>query len=146
MQVQFNGELQRGVTSKDIVLHLIKLIGTAGGTGHAIEFSGSYISSASMESRMTICNMAIEAGAKVGLIGVDSITLDYVKKHSNLTNAMFNKANEYWLSLRSDDGANFDKKITIDVSQIKPQVTWGTSPEMTIDFDADIPFASDIFS
>ncbi len=144
MQVQFNGELQRGVTSKDIVLHLIKLIGTAGGTGHAIEFSGSYISSASMESRMTICNMAIEAGAKVGLIGVDSITLDYVKKHSNLSNAMHSKANEYWLTLRSDDGANFDKKIIIDVSQIKPQVTWGTSPEMTIDFDADIPSLKDI--
>ena len=77
--------------------------------------------------------MAIEAGAKVGLIGVDSITLDYVKKHSNLSNAMHSKANEYWLTLRSDDGANFDKKIIIDVSQIKPQVTWGTSPEMTID-------------
>ena len=78
------------------------------------------------------------------VIGVDSITLDYVKKHSNLSNAMHSKANEYWLTLRSDDGANFDKKIIIDVSQIKPQVTWGTSPEMTIDFDADIPSAKDI--
>jgi len=139
MQINFNGQLQRGVASKDIVLHLIKLIGTAGGTGHAIEFSGSYISSASMESRMTICNMAIEAGAKVGLIAVDATTLDYVKKHSNLSDNIFNEAADYWQTLKSDDEANFDKTITIDVSEIKPQVTWGTSPEMTIDFDAEIP-------
>ena len=144
MQVNFNGQLQRGVTSKDIVLHLIKLIGTAGGTGHAIEFSGSYISSASMESRMTICNMAIEAGAKVGLISVDNTTLDYVKEHSNLSDSIFNLASEYWLTLESDPDANFDQIINIDVSEIKPQVTWGTSPEMTIDFDADIPSKEDI--
>ena len=139
MQINFNGQLQRGVASKDVVLHLIKLIGTAGGTGHAIEFSGSYISSASMESRMTICNMAIEAGAKVGLIAVDATTLDYVKKHSNLSDNVFNEAADYWQTLKSDDEANFDKTITIDVSEINPQVTWGTSPEMTIDFDAEIP-------
>ncbi len=144
MQVNFNGQLKHGVTSKDIALHLIKLIGTAGGTGHAMEFSGSYISSASMESRMTICNMAIEAGAKVGLIAVDSMTLDYVKKHSNLSDDMFNKAREYWQTLKSDDKANFDKTVTIDVSKIRPQVTWGTSPEMTIDFDAEIPSKEDI--
>ena len=144
MQVNFNGMPQKGVTSKDIVLHLIKLIGTAGGTGHAIEFSGSYISSASMESRMTICNMAIEAGAKVGLTGVDSTTLDYVKNHSNLSDSMFSKASEYWQTLKSDPDANFDKSINIDVSEIKPQVTWGTSPEMTIDFDADIPTQEDV--
>ena len=144
MQINFNGQLQRGVASKDIVLHLIKLIGTAGGTGHAIEFSGSYISSASMESRMTICNMAIEAGAKVGLIAVDAITLDYVKKHSNLSDNVFNEAADYWQTLKSEDKANFDKTITIDVSEIKPQVTWGTSPEMTIDFDAEIPSNEDI--
>ena len=139
MQVNFSGQLQAGVTSKDIVLHLIKIIGTAGGTGHAIEFSGSYISSASMESRMTICNMAIEAGAKVGLIGVDSTTIDYVKQHSNLSDSMFDEATKYWKTLHSDSDANFDKTINIDVSEIKPQVTWGTSPEMTIDFDAEIP-------
>ncbi|MBD63186.1 MAG: 3-isopropylmalate dehydratase large subunit [Gammaproteobacteria bacterium] len=144
MLIKFNGEPKSGVTSKDIVLHLIKLIGTAGGTGHAIEFSGSYISSASMESRMTICNMAIEAGAKVGLIGVDSITLDYVKKHSSLSDDQFSEASEYWNTLKSDDKAYFDKTITIDVSNIKPQVTWGTSPEMTIDFDAKIPSKEDI--
>ena len=144
MQINFNGQLQRGVASKDIVLHLIKLIGTAGGTGHAIEFSGSYISSASMESRMTICNMAIEAGAKVGLIAVDATTLDYVKKHSNLSDNVFNEAADYWQTLQSDDKVNFDKTITIDVSEIKPQVTWGTSPEMTIDFDGEIPSKEDI--
>ena len=139
MQVNFSGQLKAGVSSKDIVLHLIKIIGTAGGTGHAIEFSGSYISSASMESRMTICNMAIEAGAKVGLIGVDSTTIDYVKQHSNLSDSMFDEATKYWKTLYSDPDANFDKTINIDVSEIKPQVTWGTSPEMTIDFDAEIP-------
>ena len=144
MQINFNGSLQKGVTSKDIVLHLIKLIGTAGGTGHAIEFSGSYIKSASMESRMTICNMAIEAGAKVGLVEVDATTLDYVKKHSNLSDSIFSQACEYWETLKSDSDANFDQTINIDVSKIKPQVTWGTSPEMTIDFDAEIPSQEDV--
>ena len=144
MQVNFNGSLKKGVTSKDIVLHLIKLIGTAGGTGHAIEFSGSYIESASMESRMTICNMAIEAGAKVGLVGVDATTLDYVKQHSNLSGSIFSQACKYWETLKSDSDANFDQTINIDVSKIKPQVTWGTSPEMTIDFDANIPSKEDI--
>ena len=88
---------------------------------------------------MTICNMAIEAGAKVGLIGVDSTTIDYVKQHSNLSNSMFDEASKYWKTLHSDTDAIFDKTINIDVSKIKPQVTWGTSPEMTIDFDAEIP-------
>ncbi|MDC1475095.1 3-isopropylmalate dehydratase large subunit [Gammaproteobacteria bacterium] len=139
MQVIFEGQLQAGVTSKDIVLHLIKLIGTAGGTNHAIEFSGSYIDSASMESRMTICNMAIEAGAKVGLVGVDQITCDYVKAHSQLSSEQFELAQNFWKTLRSDEYSIFDKTISIDVGVIKPQVTWGTSPEMTIDFDEKIP-------
>lgn len=139
MQVIFEGQLQAGVTSKDIVLHLIKLIGTAGGTNHAIEFSGSYIDSASMESRMTICNMAIEAGAKVGLVGVDQITCDYVKAHSQLSSEQFELAQNFWKTLRSDEHSIFDKTISIDVGVIKPQVTWGTSPEMTIDFDEKIP-------
>jgi len=139
MQVIFEGQLQAGVTSKDIVLHLIKLIGTAGGTNHAIEFSGSYIDSASMESRMTICNMAIEAGAKVGLVGVDQITCDYVKAHSQLSSEQFELAQNFWKTLRSDKHSIFDKTISIDVGVIKPQVTWGTSPEMTIDFDEKIP-------
>ena len=144
MQVLFEGQPQNGVTSKDIVLHLIKMIGTAGGTGHAIEFSGSYIDSASMESRMTICNMAIEAGAKVGLIAVDQITLDYVQACSGLNEEGFEEASNFWNTLHSDNEAIFDKKITIDVASLKPQVTWGTSPEMTIDFDANIPTESDI--
>ena len=144
MQVLFEGKPQNGVTSKDIVLHLIKMIGTAGGTGHAIEFSGSYIDSASMESRMTICNMAIEAGAKVGLIAVDQITLDYVQACSGLNEEGFEEASNFWNTLHSDNEAIFDKQITIDVASLKPQVTWGTSPEMTIDFDANIPTESDI--
>ena len=144
MQVLFEGKPQNGVTSKDIVLHLIKMIGTAGGTGHAIEFSGSYIDFASMESRMTICNMAIEAGAKVGLIAVDQITLDYVQACSGLNEEGFEEASNFWNTLHSDNEAIFDKQITIDVASLKPQVTWGTSPEMTIDFDANIPTESDI--
>ena len=144
MQVLFQGKPQAGVTSKDIVLHLIKLIGTAGGTGHAIEFAGSYIDSASMESRMTICNMAIEAGAKVGLIAVDQTTLNYVRDHSGMSQQDYEQAQDFWTTLHSDEDAVFNKKIIIDVGTLKPQVTWGTSPEMTVDFDENIPNESDV--
>ena len=139
MRVKFNGEPQEGVTSKDIVLFLIRTIGTAGGNGHAIEFAGSYIESISMEARMTICNMSIEAGAKVGLITPDVTTFNYVKDHSQLLEEEFEDAMSHWKSLVSDDDASFDKEIEIDVSLIKPQVTWGTSPEMVVDFDQEIP-------
>jgi len=139
MRVKFNGAPKQGVTSKDIVLYLIRTIGTAGGNGHAIEFSGSYIEGISMEARMTICNMSIEAGAKVGLISPDETTFDYVKDHSQLSEEDFNKALVHWKSLNSDVDASFDKEIEIDVSLIKPQVTWGTSPEMVVDFDEEIP-------
>ena len=139
MRVKFNGEPQEGVTSKDIVLFLIRTIGTAGGNGHAIEFAGSYIESISMEARMTICNMSIEAGAKVGLIAPDVTTFNYVKDHSQLSEEEFEDAMSHWKSLVSDDDASFDKEIEIDVSLIKPQVTWGTSPEMVVDFDQEIP-------
>ena len=139
MRVKFNGEPQDGVTSKDIVLFLIRTIGTAGGNGHAIEFAGSYIESISMEARMTICNMSIEAGAKVGLIAPDATTFDYVKDHSQLSEEEFEDAMSHWTSLVSDDDVSFDKEIEIDVSLIKPQVTWGTSPEMVVDFDQEIP-------
>ena len=139
MRVKFNGEPQEGVTSKDIVLFLIRTIGTAGGNGHAIEFAGSYIESISMEARMTICNMSIEAGAKVGLIAPDATTFDYVKDHSRLSEEEFEDAMSHWTSLVSDNDASFDKEIEIDVSLIKPQVTWGTSPEMVVDFDQEIP-------
>ena len=144
MNVRFNGSPQSGVTSKDIVLYLIRKIGTAGGNGHAIEFSGSYINSISMEARMTICNMSIEAGAKVGLIAPDSTTIEYVKNHSQLSEEEFKAACLYWNTLESDTDALFDKEIEIDVSKIKPQITWGTSPEMVVDFDQDIPNISTV--
>ena len=139
MNVRFEGVPQVNVSSKDIVLYLIGKIGTAGGTGYAIEFSGSYIDKLSVEGRMTICNMAIEAGAKVGLIAPDETTIDYVKKNSFLDEELFNQAKQYWKSLRTDDKAVFDNEIEIDVSKIKPQVTWGTSPEMVVNFDDPIP-------
>ena len=139
MNVRFEGVPQVNVSSKDIVLYLIGKIGTAGGTGYAIEFSGSYIDKLSVEGRMTICNMAIEAGAKVGLIAPDETTIDYVKKNSFLDDELFNQAMQYWKSLRTDDKAVFDNEIEIDVSKIKPQVTWGTSPEMVVNFDDPIP-------
>ena len=139
MNVRFEGVPQVNVSSKDIVLYLIGKIGTAGGTGYAIEFSGSYIDKLSVEGRMTICNMAIEAGAKVGLIAPDETTIDYVKKNSFLDDELFSQAKQYWKSLRTDDKAVFDNEIEIDVSKIKPQVTWGTSPEMVVNFDDPIP-------
>tara|TARA_B100001113_G_scaffold98840_1_gene79640 strand:- start:1419 stop:2384 length:966 start_codon:yes stop_codon:yes gene_type:complete len=139
MHVRFDGKPQSGVTSKDIVLYLIGKIGTAGGNGHAIEFSGSYIDSISMEARMTICNMAIEAGAKVGLIAPDKTTIEYIKEHSNLEDDLFNRAKDHWKTLVTDKDATYDKEIHIDISAIKSQVTWGTSPEMVVDFDANIP-------
>ena len=139
MNVRFEGVPKVNVSSKDIVLYLIGKIGTAGGTGYAIEFSGSYIDKLSVEGRMTICNMAIEAGAKVGLIAPYETTIDYVKKNSFLDDELFNQAKQYWKSLRTDDKAVFDNEIEIDVSKIKPQVTWGTSPEMVVNFDDPIP-------
>ena len=139
MNVRFEGVPQENVSSKDIVLYLIGKIGTAGGTGYAIEFSGSYIDKLSVEGRMTICNMAIEAGAKVGLIAPDETTIDYVKKNSFLDKELLNQSKQYWKSLRTDDKAVFDNEIEIDVSKIKPQVTWGTSPEMVVNFDDPIP-------
>ena len=139
MLVRFEGTPVENVSSKDIVLYFIGLIGTAGGTGYAIEFSGSYIKDISVESRMTICNMAIEAGAKVGLIAPDKTTINYVKEKSFLDKKTFEKAENYWLNLKTDDGAKFDNEVVIDVSKIKPQVTWGTSPEMVVNYDDEIP-------
>ena len=139
MLVRFEGIPVENVSSKDIVLYFIGLIGTAGGTGYAIEFSGSYIKDISVESRMTICNMAIEAGAKVGLIAPDKTTINYVKEKSFLDKKTLEKAENYWLNLKTDDGAKFDNEVVIDVSKIKPQVTWGTSPEMVVNYDDEIP-------
>ena len=139
MLVRFEGTPVENVSSKDIVLYFIGLIGTAGGTGYAIEFSGSYIKDISVESRMTICNMAIEAGAKVGLIAPDKTTINYVKEKSFLDTKTLQNAENYWLNLKTDDGAKFDNEVVIDVSKIKPQVTWGTSPEMVVNYDDEIP-------
>ena len=142
MLVRFEGKPSENVSSKDIVLYFIGLIGTAGGTGYAIEFAGSYIEEISIESRMTICNMAIEAGAKVGLIAPDKTTLDYVREKSFLDINTLEKAEDYWSTLKTDEGASFDNEIVIDVSKIKPQVTWGTSPEMVVNYDDEIPTPS----
>ena len=145
MRINFEGSIQEGVSSKDIILYLIRTIGTAGGTGYAVEFAGSYIRNISMEARMTICNMSIEAGAKVGLVSVDDKTIEYVKKHSNLEANLINDAIKKWKNLTTDKDSMFDKELDIDVSKINPQVSWGTSPEMVIDFNEKIP-SSSIFS
>ncbi len=143
MLVKFEGTPGENVSSKDIVLFFIGQIGTAGGTGYAIEFAGSYIEQISIESRMTICNMAIEAGAKVGLVAPDDKTINYVRKNSFIDKEILLKAEEYWSGLKSDKNAFFEKELIIDISKIKPQVTWGTSPEMVVNFDDDIPRTSD---
>ncbi|MDE2287762.1 MAG: 3-isopropylmalate dehydratase large subunit [Burkholderiales bacterium] len=140
MLVQVDGELAIGVSAKDIVLAIIGKIGTAGGTGYAIEFAGSTIRALSMEGRMTICNMAIEAGARAGMIAVDETTIAYVKDRPLApSGAQWDQAVEYWRTLHSDEGARFDAVVTLDATQIKPQVTWGTSPEMVAPVDARVP-------
>ncbi len=140
MLINISGELLPGVTSKDLILSVIGLIGTDGGTGYVIEFSGSAISSLSVESRMTICNMTIEAGAKAGLIAVDEKTIEYVQNRPYApSNSDWDDAVNYWRTLKSDDNAMFDKKITLNASNIIPQVTWGTSPEMVVPIDSIVP-------
>lgn len=140
MLVQVDGTLPTGVTAKDIVLAIIGRIGTAGGTGYAIEFAGNAIRNLSMEGRMTICNMAIEAGARAGMIAVDEITINYVKgRPYSPVGPQWDKAVSYWRTLHSDVGAQFDMVIHINASEIKPQVTWGTSPEMVLSIDGRIP-------
>ena len=140
MLIQINGQLKPGVTAKDMILSIIGKIGTAGGTGYVIEFSGEAIRSLSMEGRMTICNMAIEAGARAGMISVDETTLHYVYgKPFAPKGDLWNKANDYWRTLQSDDNAVFDKIVKMNAVEINPMVTWGTSPEMVIDVDGTIP-------
>ncbi len=140
MLIKINGKLNKGVEAKDIALHIIKQIGTAGGTGCAIEFIGSTISDFSIEARMTLCNMAIEAGARVGLVAVDDKTINYIiGKPFAPKKELLNKAINYWQTLNSDKKAKFEKTIIIDATKIKPQVTWGTSPELVIDIDDKIP-------
>ncbi|MES2205754.1 MAG: 3-isopropylmalate dehydratase large subunit [Pseudomonadota bacterium] len=140
LQVLFHGTLPPECTAKDMVLALIGEIGTAGGTGYAIEFAGEAIRALSMEGRMTICNMAIEAGARTGLVAVDNTTISFLKGLPySPKGELWQKAVHYWNTLHSDEGAVFDKTIHIDISSLKPQVTWGTSPEMVLGIDASIP-------
>lgn len=140
MLVQVDGQLPIGVTAKDIVLAVIGKIGTAGGTGYAIEFAGSTISALSMEGRMTICNMAIEAGARAGMVAVDQTTIDYVKgRPFSPVGPHWDRAVSYWRSLHSDAGARFDLVVNLHAAAVKPQVTWGTSPEMVVSVDGRVP-------
>ncbi len=140
MLVEVEGKLGEGVTAKDIVLAIIGKIGTAGGTGYAIEFAGSAIRGLSMEGRMTLCNMAIEAGARAGMVAVDDTTIEYVKgRPFSPKGDQWEKAVAYWKTLHSDEGAKFDAVVKLDASGIQPQVTWGTSPEMVTSVDGKVP-------
>jgi 3-isopropylmalate/(R)-2-methylmalate dehydratase large subunit len=144
MQVRVEGEVGPGVAAKDIVLAIIGKIGTAGGTGYTIEFSGSAIQSLSMEGRMTVCNMAIEAGARAGLIAVDETTIRYLHGRTYApSGASWDQAVAVWRGLRSDPDAEFDAVVEIDAAAIKPQVTWGTSPEMVVPVDGRVPNPDD---
>ena len=140
MLVRVEGRAAPGVTAKDIVLAIIGRIGTAGGTGYTIEFAGSAIRALSMEGRMTVCNMAIEAGARAGLVAVDDKTIDYVKGRLLApTGVEWDQAEAYWRTLRSDPDAQFDTVVELDATRIVPQVTWGTSPEMVLGIDGRVP-------
>ncbi|WP_225721618.1 3-isopropylmalate dehydratase large subunit [Candidatus Vallotiella sp. (ex Adelges kitamiensis)] len=140
MLIKIDGILQHGCTAKDIVLSIIGRIGTAGGTGYAIEFGGFTIRSLSMESRMTVCNMAIEAGARAGMIAVDDTTIHYLHERPfSPKGTEFEQAAQYWRTFRSDEGAYFDQIVELSALQIVPQVTWGTSPEMVTSIDARVP-------
>ncbi|MBO9687415.1 3-isopropylmalate dehydratase large subunit [Roseateles chitosanitabidus] len=140
MLVKVEGRCAPGVGAKDIVLAIIGRIGTAGGTGYTIEFAGAAIRALSMEGRMTVCNMAIEAGARAGLIAVDDTTVAYVKgRPFTPTGVEWDQAVEYWRTLHSDAGAKFDTVVELDAAQIRPQVTWGTSPEMVLSIEDRVP-------
>ncbi len=140
MLVSVDGQVHAGITAKDIVLAIIGEIGTAGGTGYAIEFGGDAIRALSMEGRMTVCNMAIEAGARAGMVAVDATTIDYVQNRPYAPQGeMLDRAIENWQQLHSDSDAFFDKRVHVDAAAIKPQVTWGTSPEMVVAIDALVP-------
>lgn len=140
MLVEVNGNLNPGVTPKDVILAIIGHIGTAGGTGHAIEFGGSVLRDMSIEGRMTVCNMAIEAGARIGMVAVDQRTLDYVNGRPFAPKGeVWQQAVAYWNTLHSDDGAVFDTVVKLDAADIIPQVTWGNSPEMVRGIDGTVP-------
>lgn len=140
MLIQVDGDLPLGCTAKDLVLHIIGEIGTAGGTGYAIEFAGSTIRNLSIEGRMTVCNMAIEAGARSGLVAVDQKTIDYFRGRPYAPKGvLWDQAVRYWQTLHSDENAHFDRIVHINAQEVKPQVTWGTSPEMVLPIDGSVP-------
>ena len=140
MRISIEGKLGSGITAKDMALSIISVIGTAGGTGYAIEFMGSAVRALSMEGRMTLCNMAIEAGARAGMVAVDDITIDYIKGRPFAPRGeLWDRAISYWRTLQSDANAIFDQTVILDATQIKPQVTWGTSPEMVTTIDGAVP-------
>ena len=140
MRINIEGELGKGVCSKDIILYIISKLGTGGGTGHFVEFAGSAIRSLSMEARMTICNMSIEMGARGGMIAPDQTTFDYLKGREFAPQGVeWEAAVEHWSQLRSDDDAVFDKEVTFDAADIKPMITYGTNPGMGVAIDAEIP-------
>lgn len=144
MRIRVEGELGKGVTAKDVALAIIGEIGTAGGTGYAIEFAGSAIRSLSMEGRMTLCNMAIEAGARAGMVAVDEKTIEYFRGRPYAPKGeLFEQAAAYWKTLVSDADAKFDAEVVLDGATIKPQVTWGTSPEMVVTVDGKVPDPAD---
>ena len=139
-RINVNGKLPVGVTSKDVILQIIGKIGTAGGTGHVVEYAGSLISSLSVEQRMTICNMTIEGGARAGLIEPDNKIFDYLKnKPKSPKNKNWDQAIEYWKSLKTDSDAKFDKEISLIGEEISPMVTWGTSPQDVVTIDGKVP-------
>ena len=141
MLVKVDGQLPLGCSAKDIVLAIIGKIGTAGGTGYTIEFAGEAIRSLSMEGRMTVCNMAIEAGARAGIVGVDETTINYVKgrPYAPAQGEAWRQALQYWRTLHTDEGATFDRVVELRAEDIKPQVTWGTSPEMVLSIEDRVP-------
>src|SRR5256714_11924571 len=140
MRVLVEGELGGGVAAKDVALAVIGRIGTAGGSGSAIEFAGSAIRALSMEGRMTLCNMAIEAGARAGMVAVDEVTVEYLKGRTFApTGQAWEQAVVYWKTLRSDPDAKFDREVRLEAREIAPQVTWGTSPEMVVTVEDSVP-------
>jgi 3-isopropylmalate/(R)-2-methylmalate dehydratase large subunit len=142
MRVTVKGTLSKGVTAKDITLAMIGVLGTAGGTGYVIEYAGEAIRALSMEGRMTVCNMSIEAGARAGLIAPDAVTFDYIKGRP-LAPKDFDAAVKYWSQFTTDDGAVFDKEIVLDAALIEPQVTWGTSPQDVLPITSHVPSPDD---
>ena len=144
-EIRVDGERGYGVTAKDIILNIIGHIGTAGATGNVVEYRGSAIEALTMEERMTVCNMSIEAGARAGMIAPDEKTFEYVKGRKFApTGEEWDKALEHWRELKTEEGAHFDKSITLDAAKIVPQVSWGTNPGMVLDVTAKIPDPDEI--